>query len=815
MKHILEEFLYKLTFKRQLGLMVTLGVLFLALFSSLVGSWQSNERVRENLFEQGLRITESLARQSALALIFASADNATAAVNAAMSFPGVISVEIRDVSQRTLLKRGVTVLEEFPTVVERFDVGQIAASLDAVSAEAWRFAAPVYSQPSEASPFDVQPAVPELLGHVFVVMSKAAMAQTTADIFIVNMTTSFSFAILFLLVIHFLTNRMTRPLNQLSATMERAEAGESGVRAELSGPKDIFDMAHAFNNMMEVLDEREAALRVAAIAFEIEEGMIVTDHDEVIIRVNRVFSELTGYSAEEVTGRSLSELKSDRHDAGFYSRMREILHTDNYWQGEIWNRRKNGDVYPEWLTITAVVGKDGNITNYICAFFDITERKQAEDRIHTLAFYDPLCQLPNRRLLFDRVQQAVVSSARSQTRVALVFIDLDNFKLLNDTRGHDVGDLLLVEVAQRLRTCIRESDTLARLGGDEFVVLLEELDDDRTQAAMQALEVGEKVLKAINQPFVLNDIEEFTSASVGISLISNHKRNLDDLLKQADTAMYAAKKSGRNTLRFFDPAMQEALELRIHLEAGMRKALQRGEFQLFYQLQVDSNKRPIGAEALIRWEHPEQGLVSPAKFIPIAEDTGMILPLGHWVIQEACGQIKLWESDPLTRDLTVAVNVSAKQFRQSDFVTQVSDLIKRSNINSSRLKLELTESIVLENIADTIAKMHELKAIGVHFSMDDFGTGYSSLAYLTQLPFNQLKIDQSFVRNIGKKTTDSMIVQTIVGMAHHLSMEVIAEGVETDAQRQFLWDAGCRYYQGYLFGRPVPVAEFSFLLKQS
>lgn len=812
MKKILNKFLQKFTFERQLGVMVTLGILFLALSSSLVGSWQSNERVRANLIEQGQRITESLARQSALALIYASADNAAEAVNATMAFPGVISVEIRDVSQRTLLTRGNADPAEFPTVIERANWVQAGAVLDTESRNAWRFAAPVYTQPSAESPFNVQTAAPELLGQVSVVMSKAALSQTTTDIFVANMATSFSFALLFLFLIRFLTNRMTRPLNQLSASMGRAKAGESEVRAVLAGPKDIADMAHAFNSMMVVLEEREAALRVAAIAFEIEEGMIVTDSNEEIIRVNRVFTKLAGYSAEEAIGKNLSMLKSDRQDAEFYPRMLEVLYRDNYWQGEIWNRRKDGEIYPEWLTITAVVGKDGKITNYICAFFDITERKQAEDKIHNLAFYDPLCQLPNRRLLFDRLHQAVTTSARNQTCAGLLFIDLDNFKILNDTRGHDIGDLLLIEVGQRLQTCIRESDTLARLGGDEFVVLLEELSEDRTQAAVQAREVGEKVLKAINQSYMLKDIEQYSTASIGISLFANYRQNLDDLLKQADTAMYAAKKSGRNTLRFFDPAMQEALEIRSQLEAGMRKALPKREFRLYYQVQVDSKQRPIGAEALIRWEHPEQGMISPAKFIPVAEDTGLILPLGLWVLQTACAQLKEWESNPLTRELSLAVNVSARQFRQPGFVKQVSEMIEQNLINPSRLKLELTESTVLENVVDTIAKMHALKLIGVRFSMDDFGTGYSSLAYLTQLPLDQLKIDQSFVRNIGTKSTDSMIVQTIIGMANNLGIEVIAEGVETHAQRDFLWGAGCMLYQGYLFGRPVPVEEFTALL---
>jgi diguanylate cyclase (GGDEF)-like protein/PAS domain S-box-containing protein len=813
MKNILNEFLQKLSFERQLGVMVTLGILLLALFSSLVGSWQSNERVRLNILEQGQHITESLARQSALALIFGSPDNANEAVNATMAFPGVVSVEIRDVKQHALLKRGTADAANFPAADIVTNSTKTEAVLNSENHKAWRFVAPVYTQPPAETPFNVQEVRPELLGYVLVVMSKGALTQTTTDIFIVNMVSSFSFALLFLVLIHKLTKRMTRPLNLLSASMGRAKAGESEVRANITGPKDISDMAHAFNSMMKVLEEREAALSVAAIAFEIEEGMIVTDSDEVIIRVNRVFTKLSGYSADEAIGKTLGMIKSNSEDPGFYPRMQEILHRDNYWQGEIWNRRKNGEIYPEWLTITAVVGKDGSITNYICAFFDITERKQAEKKIHSLAFYDPLCQLPNRRLLFDRLHQAVTTSARSKTCAGLLFIDLDNFKILNDTRGHDVGDLLLIDVAHRLRASIRESDTLARLGGDEFVVLLEGLSEDRGEAAVQAREVGEKVLLDLHQPYLLKDIEHFTTASIGISLFSNYRQNLDDLLKQADTAMYAAKKAGRNTLRFFDPAMQQALELRSQLEIGIRNSLPKNEFKLFYQVQVDRKLRTIGAEALIRWDHPEHGLISPVEFIPIAEDTGLILPLGQWVLQAACAQLREWDKNPQTRKLTLAVNVSAKQFRQPNFVQHVREIIEQAMIDPTLLKIELTESTVLDDVEDTITKMHELKKLGVSFSMDDFGTGYSSLAYLSQLPLDQLKIDKSFVHNIDTKSSDATIIQTIIGMAHNLNIEVIAEGVETEAQHEFLAGAGCWLYQGYLFGRPVPIAQFTDFLK--
>ncbi|MFZ2162574.1 MAG: EAL domain-containing protein [Sideroxyarcus sp.] len=804
-------FFQRLTFQRQLSITVTLGILFLALLSSIVGSWQVNERVRHNLIEQGQRITENLARQSTLALVYSSSDNAAEAVKATMAFPGVIGVEIRHANGNILLARGDNNSTKFLEVAEQPDGLQAAAVLSAENSGAWHFAAPVYSQPAMESPFgDV--ATPELLGKVSVVMSKAALARMTSDIFITNLATSFSFALLFLLLIRFLTSSMARPLSQLSNSMERAQMGESLVRAEPGGPKDIADMAHAFNDMMTVQEEREAALRIAAIAFETEEGMLVTDENAMILRVNQAFNRITGYTPEEAIGKNPSLLKSDRQNEEFFHRMWDSLQQYNSWQGEIWNQRKNGEIYPEWLTITAVIGKDGKVTNYVGTFVDISERKKAENEIHHLAFYDPLSQLPNRRMLLDRLRQAVATSVRNQTGGALLFIDLDNFKTLNDTKGHGIGDLLLIEVSKRLQDCVREGDTLARFGGDEFVLLLEGLSEDRAQAAIQARAVGEKVLEVLSQPYLLEGNEFHSSSSMGITLFVNYRQKLDELLKQADTAMYEAKKSGRNTLRFFDPVMQEELEVRAQLEVGLREALRKEEFRLYYQMQVDHTGHILGAEVLLRWVHPERGLVSPMQFIPLAEETGLILPIGRWVLESACRQIKAWETDLRTRDLQLAVNVSGRQFRQADFVAQVSEIISRIDINPLLLKIELTESIVLDDVADTISKMQALRQIGVTFAMDDFGTGYSSLSYLTQLPLNQLKIDQSFVRHIGTKTSDATIIQTIIGMANNLGMEVIAEGVETQEQRDFLEANGCVLFQGYLFSMPVPLEEFNVLL---
>ncbi|MDO9011603.1 MAG: EAL domain-containing protein [Gallionella sp.] len=813
MRKTFARYFHKLTFQRQIGITITLGILFLALFSSLAGSWHGNKRVREDLIEQGQHITENLARQSSLALIYASADNAAEAVNVTMAFPGVIGVEIRNANGRVLLVRGKVDLAEFLEQPDQTDGLQAAAMLNAESSKAWHFAAPVYSKPAAESPFR-EATTPEFLGNVSVVMSKAALDKMTSDIFITNLTTSFSFALLFLLLIRILTRNMARPLNQLSLSMGRAQLGESRVRAVPGGPKDIAELAHAFNSMMSVREEHEAALRIAAIAFEIDEGMLVTDEHSVIIRVNQAFTRLTGYSAGEAIGKTPALLQSGRHDAAFYRQMWDCIRRDHHWQGEIWNQRKNGEIFPEWLNISAVLGTDGAITNYIGSFIDITQRKQAEDEIHNLAFYDPLSQLPNRRFLLNRLRQAVAVSARNQTGGALLFIDLDNFKTLNDTKGHDIGDMLLIEVARRLQGCVRDGDTVSRFGGDEFVLLLEGLSEEKAHAAVQARGVGEKILAALSQPYLLEGCELYSSSSMGITLFIDHGEKLDELLKQADTAMYEAKKSGRNTLRFFDPVMQADLENRAQLEAGLRDALRNQEFRLYYQMQVNHEGQITGAEVLLRWFYPDVGLVSPLQFIPLAEETGLILPIGHWVLESACWQIKAWESEAHTRNLLLAVNVSGRQFRQADFVAQVIDVIRQTAINPERLKLELTESIVLDNVDDTIAKMQELKQVGVRFSMDDFGTGYSSLSYLTRLPLDQLKIDQSFVRNIGTKSTDAVIVQTIIGMANNLGMEVIAEGVETQAQCDFIRGAGCMRYQGYLFGKPVPIEQFEVLLKQ-
>jgi diguanylate cyclase (GGDEF)-like protein/PAS domain S-box-containing protein len=464
-----------------------------------------------------------------------------------------------------------------------------------------------------------------------------------------------------------------------------------------------------------------------------------------------------------------------------------------------------------WISVSGapIFDSTGCFRGYRGTGRDISARKAAEKEIERLAFYDALTALPNRRMLIDRLHLALSASQRWGQSGALLFIDLDNFKVLNDTLGHHTGDLLLQQVAQRLQSCVRSVDTVARLGGDEFVVMLEQLHPHLEQAAAEAEGVAKKVLQVLNKQFALGSHNAHSSPSIGVTMFNGHSGGIEELLKRADLAMYQAKNAGRNTLRFFDPAMQSAASQRAALEADLRLALQNEQFVLHYQPVVDADGKMTGVEALVRWNHPTKGMVSPAAFIPVAEQTGLILPLGQWVLEAACAQLVAWNADAHTRRLTVAVNVSARQFRHPDFSTHILDLLRISGANPYRLKLELTESLLLADFEEAILKMTELRSIGVSFSLDDFGTGYSSLAYLKRLPLDQLKIDQSFVRDVLSDPNDAAIARTILSLAKSLDLGVVAEGVETAGQRDFLLAEGCRAFQGYFFGKPVPVGQLS------
>jgi diguanylate cyclase (GGDEF)-like protein/PAS domain S-box-containing protein len=554
----------------------------------------------------------------------------------------------------------------------------------------------------------------------------------------------------------------------------------------------------------------ENRLRLLAGVFENSaEAIMVSDRDNRILEVNNAFARLTGYAPDEVRGRDPRLLSSGRSAPEAYRAMWQSIRSTGRWQGEIWDRRKDGSVYPKWLSISTIRGTDGNIEHYIGSFVDISERKAAEEKINRLAHFDTLTDLPNRANLQGRLEQALASARRDGHRrhVAVMFLDLDRFKNINDTLGHHIGDALLLEVSRRLRSSVRESDVVARLGGDEFVVVLTGAD------AVAAERIAGKMLQALTQPYHIDGQCLHTTSSIGIAVFPGDGETVDLLMRNADAAMYQAKAAGRNNVKFFAASMNQAARDRRQLEEDLHLALQKKQFVLHYQPQVDTQRRIFATEVLLRWQHPEHGLVPPGRFIPLAEDTGLIVPIGKWVLETACDQLKAWSVDARTRELQVAVNVSARQFRQADFIEQLHELLEGSGADPTRLKLELTESLVLDNVTDTIAKMNAIKLLGVTFSMDDFGTGYSSLSYLTRLPLDQLKIDRAFVSRLPDNQSDAVIAQTIVTMGRSLGLKVIAEGVESEAQRQFLDAHGCHGYQGFLFGRPLPVEAFEQLLQ--
>jgi diguanylate cyclase (GGDEF)-like protein/PAS domain S-box-containing protein len=566
----------------------------------------------------------------------------------------------------------------------------------------------------------------------------------------------------------------------------------------------------------EVTDKKmaERNLRVADAAIESQEAIVITDVENRILRVNNAFTRMTGYSREEAVGKKSSMLKSGRHDKAFYEAMWEVLIEKKFWQGEIWDRRKNGQIYLKWLSITAVAGSDGKVHNYVGSFTDLSEQRDAKEAIYRLAFYDPLTNLPNRRLFQERITLTLGHIARNLYHGAILMIDLDNFKFINDTNGYAVGDLLLVETAHRLKSCVRDDDTVSRIGGDEFVVMLAGLSHDPDQAVQQAEVLSNKILKVLNQPFVIGGETLLCTPSIGIQMLTmaTSFETSDEVLKRADIAMYQAKTAGRNTYRFFDPEVQSRLKDRQAIKLNLRNALSEDRLKLYYQPQVKLGNIISGAEILLRWDDPQRGLMLPEVFIPIAEESGLILAIGEWTLKTACKQLKLWEADERTRELELAVNISARQFTQPDFAETVCNILNETGANGHLLKLELTESLMLRDVADTINIMTTLRQFGIQFSIDDFGTGYSSLSYLTKLPVSQLKIDRSFVVNIDSNPNDAIVAQTIIGMANNLDFNVIAEGVETESQRACLEMYGCTTYQGFLYSKPVTLAEFESMV---
>ncbi|MDD2872181.1 MAG: EAL domain-containing protein [Azoarcus sp.] len=566
------------------------------------------------------------------------------------------------------------------------------------------------------------------------------------------------------------------------------------------------------------ISERAAAeqeRRIAAIAFESQQGMIITSADTVVLRVNKAFTDITGYSEAEVVGKKTRMLGSGRHSLAFYQAMWDELLGTGTWQGEIWNRRKNGETYPQMLSINAVRDERGRTTHYVAALTDISLRKSTEEEIRTLAFFDHLTQLPNRRLLMDRIGQALALSTRSSRFGALMFIDLDDFRNINDLLGHHNGDILLQQAARRLCTAVGEANTVARFGGDEFVVLVEELDSDEDAAHQSAERIAVHALQALKAPYAIEGHTQQSSASVGIALFRDHEHSIEELVKRADLAMNDAKHRGKNRLCFYDPVMQEAVTARLRLEEDIRHGTEAGEFMVLYQPQFGPGGAMRGVEALVRWQHPKRGLISPDQFIHVAERAGLMPALGLHVLNVACDQLARWAPHPSTAGLSIAVNVSAQQLYSDEFVEQVLGALNRSAAPADRLTLELTESLLLDDMEEAIERIGQLRTRGIRFSIDDFGTGYSSLSYLQRLPLDQLKIDRSFVQNLPGSTNGLAIVRAVIALASALDLKVIAEGVECEQQRDILDANGCHHFQGYLFARPMKVEAVEALLQDA
>ena len=555
--------------------------------------------------------------------------------------------------------------------------------------------------------------------------------------------------------------------------------------------------------------QQEAELRLWAKVFEdSNEAILITDADLRIVLVNKAYERIMGFKEDEVLGVDTALIGARLHSYSFFRNLVHVLKEQGYWQGELMNRRKNGETFPTWYSISQVVNSEGQPENYIAIFNDISERKKSRERIDFLAHHDSLTELPNRALLNDRLEMAINTAKRRQEKVGILFIDLDRFKNINDSLGHTAGDQILVQTAERLRAAVRTDDTVSRLGGDEFVVLLSRVRDERN-----LVDVALKVQEALLQPYILEAMPLHLSPSIGIAVYPDDGEDPNTLIKNADAAMYLAKEKGRNNYQFYTPVLNAKTLDRLKLEHDLRKALELGQFELHYQPQIllapDQSNQPqlYGAEALVRWRHPERGLVPPNHFIPLAEEIGLIIPLGAWVIAEASRQVTEWKNTGVA-DLVVSVNISALQFHQAGFLAEVQRLLADAGAAPCSLELELTESMLMADMEVSIQVLQAFRDLGYRIAIDDFGTGFSCLNYLRRLPANVLKIDQSFVRDMRTDSASLAIVSSIIRLAHSLGMETIAEGVETAAELAILEQQGCRMMQGYHFSKPLPSAQF-------
>ncbi|MBU0594955.1 MAG: EAL domain-containing protein [Gammaproteobacteria bacterium] len=550
--------------------------------------------------------------------------------------------------------------------------------------------------------------------------------------------------------------------------------------------------------------QQEEKLRLSARLMDSsQEAMVITDPRGKILDVNPAFSEITGYRREEVIGGNPRLWKSQHHDADFYQSLWAALGADGYWRGEIWNRRKDGDAFPSWQTISAVHDDQGHTTHYVSVFSDISSLVQTREQLAYQAYHDPLTGLPNRLLFNDRLTHALTRAERDGGQVAVLFLDLDRFKHVNDSLGHPAGDALLRAVAQRLSQSGRKEDTVSRIGGDEFIMLMEELRDPQ-----DAAHLADKLLRVLAEPHVIQGHDLYVSSSIGISLYPRDGGSAEVLVRNADTAMYQAKSAGRKTYSFYTQDLTVKATERLQIESDLRRALEQRELTVYYQPQVDLEKgRFIGAEALVRWNHPVLGFLPPDRFIPVAEDTGLIIELGEQVLREACLQARRWLEAGIELE-TVGVNVAGPQLQRSDFVSTVRRVLAETGLPAKHLDLEVTETFIMEHADVTFDQLHELRALGVTLSIDDFGTGYSSLAYLKRLPIDRLKLDRAFIKDLPDDEEDAAITRAVVALSGSLGLRLVVEGVETAEQMAFLKNMGCREIQGYYFGRPVPAADF-------